>query len=153
MWRNWYTHSTQNAARNHVGSSPTISTKGGFTRTREKHCYKRVLSNPKKEYKEIQIDFNKDDNIKILNYTDSGRVKTVRFGNTEISGTEVRSMFGLKSTNFSIKIDNDNVIFSVIGYGHGVGMSQTGADSLAKQGKNYVEILKHFYTGVEITTI
>ena len=50
MWRNWYTHSTQNAARNHVGSSPTISTKGGFTRTREKHCYKRVQSNPKIKY-------------------------------------------------------------------------------------------------------
>ena len=50
MWRNWYTHSTQNAARNHVGSSPTISTKGEFTRTRKKLCYKRVLSNLKKEY-------------------------------------------------------------------------------------------------------
>ena len=40
--------------------------------------------------------------------------------------------------------------FKVIGYGHGVGMSQTGADSLAKQGKNYEEIIKHYYTGVEI---
>ena len=47
-WRNWQTHTTQNRAGNHVGSSPTLGTKGGFTRTREKHCYKRVLSNPKK---------------------------------------------------------------------------------------------------------
>ena len=62
-------------------------------------------------------------------------------------------MFNLKSTNFSIKLENDNIIFTVIGYGHGVGMSQTGADSMAKQGKNYEEILKHFYTGIEITTI
>ena len=135
----------------------SVETSGeeGYTQYNSKVIISKndLIEKIKKEYKEIQIDFNKDDNIKILNYTDSGRVKTVRFGNTEISGTEVRSMFGLKSTNFSIKIDNDNVIFSVIGYGHGVGMSQTGADSLAKQGKNYVEILKHFYTGVEITTI
>ena len=65
----------------------------------------------------------------------------------------MRSIIGLKSTNFSIKIDGDDVVFLVKGYGHGVGMSQTGADSMAKQGKNHEEILKHFYTGVEITTI
>ena len=49
-----------------------------------------------------------------------------------------------------IIIDGENIKFSVIGYGHGVGMSQTGADALAKQGKNYEEIIKHFYVGVEI---
>ena len=83
----------------------------------------------------------------------SGRVKTVKFGNIEIAGTKVRNLIGLKSTNFSVKREGDNVIFSVIGYGHGVGMSQTGADSMAKAGSNYEEILKHFYTGVEILTI
>lgn len=62
-------------------------------------------------------------------------------------------MIGLKSTNFNVTIDNDNIIFLVIGYGHGVGMSQTGADSLAKQGYTYEDIIKHFYNGVEITQI
>lgn len=112
-----------------------------------------LLEKLKKEYKDIKIDFNEKDSIKILEYTESGRVKNVRFGNTEIAGIKVRSMLNLKSTNFSIRIENDNIIFTVIGYGHGVGMSQTGADSMAKQGKNYEEILKHFYTGIEITTI
>lgn len=112
-----------------------------------------LLEKLKKEYSDIQINFDENESIKILDYTQSGRVKTVKFGNTEIAGTKVRSIIGLKSTNFSIKIDGDNVSFSVTGYGHGVGMSQTGADSMAKQGKNYEEILKHFYTGVEITTI
>ncbi len=112
-----------------------------------------LLEKIKKEYKDIKIDFNEKESIKILEYTESGRVKNVRFGNTELAGTKVRSMLNLKSTNFSIKIENDNIIFTVIGYGHGVGMSQTGADSMAKQGKNYEEILKHFYTGIEITTI
>ena len=112
-----------------------------------------LLEKIKKEYKDIQMNFNEKESIQILEYTESGRVKTVKFGNIELAGTKVRSMFNLKSTNFSIKIENDNIVFSVIGYGHGVGMSQTGADSMAKQGKNYEEILKHFYTGIEITTI
>ena len=80
-------------------------------------------------------------------------MKTIKFGNKEIAGTEARKIFGLRSTNFTFKIEGDNVIFSVIGYGHGVGMSQTGADSLAKSGSSCVDIIKHFYTGVEITTI
>ena len=114
---------------------------------------KDLLKKLKQEYEDIQINYDEEESIKILDFTESGRVKTVKFGNIEIAGTKVRSILGLKSTNFSIKRDKDVIIFSVIGYGHGVGMSQTGADSMAKQGKNYIDILKHFYTGVEITTI
>lgn len=82
--------------------------------------------------------------------TDSNRVKTLKIGNLELAGTEVRTILGLRSTAFTFEISEDNIKFSVIGYGHGVGMSQTGADSLAKQGKSYEEIIKHFYTGVDI---
>ena len=71
----------------------------------------------------------------------------------ETSGVEVRSLLGLKSANFKVSIEADNIKFEVIGYGHGVGMSQTGADSMAKSGSNYEEIIKHFYTGVEITNL
>ena len=80
-------------------------------------------------------------------------MKTVKFGNHEISGVEARTLFGLKSTNFDITRDGDNIKFSVKGYGHGVGMSQTGADSMAKQGSSAEDIIKHFYTGVEITEV
>ena len=62
-------------------------------------------------------------------------------------------MIGLKSANFLVNIEEEKVKFSVIGYGHGVGMSQTGADSMAKQGSNYEEIIKHFYTGVEVVDL
>ena len=62
-------------------------------------------------------------------------------------------MLGLRSTNFEIIKDGQNIKFSVKGYGHGVGMSQTGADSLAKQCSNYEDIIKHFYVGVEIKDI
>ena len=80
-------------------------------------------------------------------------MKTIKFGNTEIAGTETRSLFALKSTNFSCTINGDNITFSVTGYGHGVGMSQTGADSMAKSGSNCDEIVKHFYTGVEVSFV
>jgi len=112
-----------------------------------------LIEKIKIKHSEIQINWNEENCIEILEYTNSQRVKTLKVGNVKIAGTEARSLLGLKSTNFTYKIDGEKVIFSVIGYGHGVGMSQTGADSLAKVGKNYEEIIKHFYTGVEITNV
>lgn len=99
------------------------------------------------------MNFENENEIQILEKTESGRVKTIKFGNIEISGVEARTILGLKSANFDINIDGDNVIFEVLGYGHGVGMSQTGADSMAKLGNNYQAIIKHYYTGVEIQNI
>ena len=107
----------------------------------------------KEKHQEIVIDFDEIDSIKILEFTESGRVKTIKIGNIQIAGTELRSLFGLKSTNFNFEIRDNSVIFFVKGYGHGVGMSQTGANSLAKQGSTYEDIIKHFYNNVEITNI
>ena len=112
-----------------------------------------LLEKIKTQYEDCKIDFEQQDCIQILEYTSSGRVKTIKFGNKEIAGTEARTLLGLKSTNFEVAIDGENIIFSVTGYGHGVGMSQTGADSLAKQGLKYEEIIKHFYTNVEIIDV
>ena len=112
-----------------------------------------LINKLKEKYSDISIDFTNSEDIKILEYTESKRVKTVKFGNHEISGVEARTLFGLKSTNFEISIDGNNIKFSVKGYGHGVGMSQTGADSMAKNGSRAEEIIKHFYTGVEITEV
>ena len=112
-----------------------------------------LINKIKEKYEDIQIDFNNNEDIKILEYTDSGRVKTIKFGNHELSGVETRTLLGLKSTNFEIIRENEQIKFSVKGYGHGVGMSQTGADTMAKQGSNYEEIIKHFYVGVEIKDI
>lgn len=109
-----------------------------------------LINKLKQKYSDISIDFSNENEIKILEYTESTRVKTVKFGNHEISGVEARTLLGLKSTNFEITKDGDNIKFSVKGYGHGVGMSQTGADSMAKQGSTADEIIKHFYAGVEI---
>ena len=102
-----------------------------------------ILEKLKVNYADIQIDFNNTEDIKILEYTSSGRVKTIKFGNHEISGTEARSIFGLRSTNFEVLREDGKIKFTVKGYGHGVGMSQTGADSMAKQGKNCEEIIEN----------
>ena len=88
--------------------------------------------------------------MKILEYNESGRVKTLKVGNINLSGVEARTIFGLKSTNFEFLIDGDKIKFSILGYGHGVGLSQSGSDSLAKQGKTFEEIIKHYYKNVEI---
>ena len=112
-----------------------------------------VLEKIRQNHKEAQIDFDSEDAIQVKDYTDGGRVKTISFGNVNLSGVEARTLFGLKSANFKVSFEGEIVKFSVIGYGHGVGMSQTGADSLAKQGKTYEDIIHHFYTDVEITEL
>lgn len=104
----------------------------------------------KKEHSDFKIDYKKEDCIKVEEYTEGNRVKSVKIGNLDLSGVEVRNIFGLRSANFKIIMKNNKIRFEVLGYGHGVGMSQTGADSLAKEGKNYEDIIHHFYTGVEI---
>jgi len=115
--------------------------------------HQELLSKIQTKYEDCTIDFSQQDCIKILEYTTSGRVKTIKFGNKEIAGTEARTLLGLKSTNFTFTITSENVTFTVTGYGHGVGMSQTGADALAKTGSDYEAIIKHFYTDVEIIEV
>lgn len=103
------------------------------------------------KYSGFEIDFASDDCIKILEYTESGRVKNMQIGNITISGVEARSIFGLKSSKFTLEIIENAIKFSVIGYGHGVGLSQSGSDALAKQGMSSEEIIKHYYKDVEIS--
>ena len=80
----------------------------------------------------------------------SGGVATVEVGGVAVKGTELRTLFGLRSASFSVSADGEAVTFSVTGYGHGVGMSQYGANAMAKAGSTWREILTHYYTGVTI---
>ena len=116
-----------------------------------KFTKKEFIEKVKKEHEDFIIDFEEKDCIEITQRDESDRVVTVKIGNLNLSGVETRTLLGLRSANFTVEIQEDNILFKVIGYGHGVGMSQTGADALAKQGKNYEEIIKHFYVGVEIS--
>ncbi|MEQ2444093.1 stage II sporulation protein D [Pseudoflavonifractor sp. CLA-AP-H29] len=80
----------------------------------------------------------------------NGGVVTIPVGGAEVTGATLRALFGLRSTVFTVQADSTAVTFSVTGYGHGVGMSQYGANAMAKEGKSYQEILKWYYTGVEL---
>lgn len=92
-------------------------------------------------------------NINILSRTEGGGVKELCIGNTKITGVEFRKILGINSTNFIIEIGGTTVKISCKGYGHRVGMSQWGANVMAKNGKSYNEILKHYYTGIDIKNI
>ncbi len=85
-----------------------------------------------------------------ITHTEGGSVKTINIGGKEFSGTQVRSLFGLNSANFEISVDDKTVIFTTKGKGHGVGMSQYGANEMAKSGQSYTEILLHYYSNVTI---
>lgn len=110
-----------------------------------------LISKMLEKNSKFEIDFSKEDAIKILGYTDGERIKEIQIGNTVLSGVEARAIFGLKSAKFNFEIIDNNIKFTVSGYGHGVGLSQSGSDALASQGKNYEEIIKHYYKDVEIS--
>lgn len=85
-------------------------------------------------------------------YTASGRVAEIRVGGVALSGGAARSLFSLRSACFTVDYADGAFTFSVVGYGHGVGMSQYGANAMAKAGSGWREILEHYYTGIAIQT-
>lgn len=89
--------------------------------------------------------------IQEIKRSDSNRVLTIKINGKEMKGTEVRTALNLRSTDFDITVNENDVIITTRGFGHGVGMSQYGANGMAKEGKNYQEILTHYYKNTEIT--
>ena len=95
------------------------------------------------------VDFNKE-LVGEIERSEAGGIITISVGGVEIKGSKLRTLFDLRSTNINVTVTGDTVNFDVTGYGHGVGMSQYGANYLANQGTNYIDILKTYYQGVEI---
>ena len=85
-----------------------------------------------------------------LTYTDGFGVNTIALGGRKYDGTDLRMKLKLPSTVFSITYVGDSVIITTRGFGHRVGMSQYGADAMARVGQSYVEIIQHYYQGVEV---
>ena len=80
----------------------------------------------------------------------AGGVASVDLGGVTLTGSEVRTLFGLRSASFSVSWDGEAFTFDVTGYGHGVGMSQYGANAMAREGSDFEEILTWYYTGTEV---
>lgn len=82
--------------------------------------------------------------------SESGTVTKYLLGGKEVTGTKMRTAFSLRSANFDLKLKDGNLVFTVRGYGHGVGMSQYGAKCMAEQGSGYMEILEWYYPGCKV---
>ena len=107
-----------------------------------------------KEYSEIVFLGPVSEDVQVVQFTGSDRVKEIRIGSIAIPGTKFRELFSLSSTQMKIQfIKDDEMEILTYGFGHGVGMSQCGANALAQKGKDYSYILEYYYTGVEIVFI
>ena len=116
--------------------SPVYQEKNTFTRNT--FCNKLGLNDCSKIY------------VTINNETSTGRVKSVTINNKIFTGEQVAYKLGVRSNYFSIYIENNNVVVVTKGFGHGVGMSQYGAEGMASNGYTYKEILEHYYQGTTI---
>lgn len=83
----------------------------------------------------------------------SGTVNTVKLGGVPLTGGQVRKLLGLRSACFSVSVSGEEMTFHVTGYGHGVGMSQYGANAMARQGKGFDDILTWYYTGAQVSLL
>lgn len=129
-----------------------ISVKSTWDNENINGFFKEVVMNKNEFCQKLNIPC---DNLIIndVERSSSNRVNKIIINNMEFIGTDVRKKLGLRSTDFNITISNDNVVISTYGYGHGVGMSQYGANGMAKEGYKYKDILKHYYVNTEISKI
>jgi stage II sporulation protein D len=101
----------------------------------------------------LGVKLSKDGSVgTITSRTEGKRVANVDINGKSFTGREIRDLLGLRSSDFSWYLKDNHIVISTKGYGHGVGMSQYGANGMAKEGKDYKEIVTHYYKGVDITT-
>lgn len=101
-------------------------------------------------YEKLGINYNDNLNITDISRTESGRVSSLKVNGVEFTGRNFQNKLSLRSNDFEISENNNKIVITTKGFGHGVGMSQYGANALAKQNKTYEEILKYYYQGTEI---
>ena len=83
--------------------------------------------------------------------SDSGTVKSAKVGGVSVSGQDVRTALSLRSAAFTVEAETDSITITTKGYGHGVGMSQYGANAMAKNGATWREILAYYYPETTLT--
>ncbi len=101
-------------------------------------------------YDKLGLDYNEKLDVKIIKRSSTNRVINLNINGKEFISKSLYSKLGLRSTDFSIRQDGNNVIIDMVGYGHGVGMSQYGAEGMAEEGYSYSDILKYYYSGTNI---
>lgn len=104
-------------------------------------------------YNYLNIPYNKNLNVEIEKRSTTNRILLLKINNVEFKGTDLYNRLSLRSTDFTIELDGEDVIITTIGYGHGVGMSQYGALGMAKAGYTYNQILAHYYQNTSLTKL
>ena len=104
-------------------------------------------------YSSLNLEYSNTLNFKVLKRSSTNRILNLSINGIEFTGKEVYDKLGLKSMDFSLKQDGNNIIIDTVGYGHGVGMSQYGAEGMALEGYSYRDILSHYYVGTSIKKI
>lgn len=104
-------------------------------------------------YNKLNLEYSDSLDVKILKRSSTNRIISLSINGIEFTGKTLYDKLGLKSTDFSLKKDGNNIVVSTVGYGHGVGMSQYGAEGMAEEGYDYKDILKYYYTGTTIKKI
>lgn len=106
---------------------------------------------PKSEISsKLGVNLTSISEITINSLTTGGRVNSVTIAGKEFTGVQIRTLLGLRSSDFTVSESGNNIVFTTKGWGHGVGMSQYGANGMANAGYSYSQILKHYYTGISI---
>lgn len=104
-------------------------------------------------YTKLGLKYNENLIIEKLKMTEGGRTVKIKINGVEFTGVQIMNKLNLRSTCFEITQNGNSVKVNIKGYGHGVGMSQYGAEGMARAGYTYDAIVKHYYTGVEIKKI
>lgn len=152
---NGKTENSEDVWKKHIPYLRSVVSKGEETSPRfleiKKIPVEEFVSKLRLKWPDIKIDpKNLEKQWEVVEISEGGRVKKLKIGNKIVAGTEIRALFNLNSTDFKLKQKGNYIQISCTGYGHGVGMSQYGANFMAKNGSTFVDILKHYYSGVEI---
>ncbi|WLD93139.1 stage II sporulation protein D [Alkalihalobacillus sp. AL-G] len=143
---------TQNSEDYYSTAFPYLkSVESPWDKQSPKYTYKHVLPVSLVEQK-LNVQLKDDGEIgKVLSRTSGNYIDMIEIDGKKLNGRDIRDGLELRSTDFTMVKKDDKVIVQTRGYGHGVGMSQYGANGMAKAGKTYKEIVKHYYNGVSIT--
>lgn len=123
-------------------ASPWDTTASSYFRVEEKS--EQVLLST------LGFSITNDTVVEIISRDASGRVLEVRIGDSIYDGVTLRNILGLRSADFDLEVKDGSLVVTTRGYGHGVGMSQYGASGMAQEGYSFIDILKHYYTGISI---
>lgn len=142
---NGYTLNSENVWSNAIPYLKSVESKWDLNAS-------SYLKNTNKDIAYVLSLFGIDDinKIQIVSRDDTNHVKEIKVGDKIYKSTTFRSLLKLRSTDFDIMVNDNSVVFITRGFGHGVGMSQYGANGMANEGYNYIDILNHYYTNVSI---